>query len=197
MKTVAILFSMFVVTLYLAAVPAEAQRGQGGQSGNSGRGSGGPMMQGGQGGADHRMGGPGMDRPAEMPPRQGKDAESQQPRMGRTERPGGEAAASKKPTLSDHLNRNTRLSSQLQGLLPEGTNLQEASTGFKNLGDFAAAAHVSHNLGIPFGDLKTTLTGGKNLGEAIHELRPSVDHKAEARKAQEQANKTLKESGSE
>jgi hypothetical protein len=37
--------------------------------------------------------------------------------------------------------------------------LNEASKGFKNQGQFIAALHVSQNLGIPFADLKTAMTG--------------------------------------
>jgi len=37
-------------------------------------------------------------------------------------------------------------SQRLLGNNPPGTNLQSAATGFKNLGQFVAAVHVSHNL---------------------------------------------------
>lgn len=38
------------------------------------------------------------------------------------------------------------------------------------------------------------MISGKSLGDAIHELRPDVNHNAEAKKANEQAKKILKES---
>jgi hypothetical protein len=44
-------------------------------------------------------------------------------------------------------------------MLPAGMTLNEASKGFKNQGQFIAALHVSQNLGIPFADLKTAMTG--------------------------------------
>jgi len=44
-------------------------------------------------------------------------------------------------------------------MLPKGMTLNEASKGFKNQGQFIAALHVSQNLGIPFADLKTAMTG--------------------------------------
>ena len=44
-------------------------------------------------------------------------------------------------------------------LLPKNMTLNEASMGFKNQGQFIAALHVSRNLGIPFADLKTAMTG--------------------------------------
>src|SRR5260370_18894240 len=47
-------------------------------------------------------------------------------------------------------NPNSKLSSNLQKLLPKGTTPQQACSGFKNLGQCVAAIHVSHNLGIPF-----------------------------------------------
>jgi hypothetical protein len=60
------------------------------------------------------------------------------------------SGVSGKKTVGDLLTQNTKLSSNLQGLLPAGTNLQDAAKGFDNLGQFVAATHVSHNLGIPF-----------------------------------------------
>ena len=44
-------------------------------------------------------------------------------------------------------------------MLPTGMTLDQASLGFKNQGQFIAALHVSRNLGIPFADLKTAMTG--------------------------------------
>ena len=98
--------------------------------------------------------------------------------------------------VSENLAHNTQLSSKLQGLLPSGTNLQQASAGFKNMGQFVSAVHVSHNLNIPFDQLKTKMTGDHSvsLGKAIRELKPDVDAKAEAKKAEQQADQDLKES---
>jgi hypothetical protein len=55
--------------------------------------------------------------------------------------------------------KNAKLEARLLTLLPAGTNIQDASQGFKNWGQFVAAVHVSNNLGIPFVDLKTAMTG--------------------------------------
>ena len=55
--------------------------------------------------------------------------------------------------------KNPKLEARLLTLLPAGTNIQDASQGFKNWGQFVAAVHVSNNLGIPFADLKTAMTG--------------------------------------
>ena len=59
-----------------------------------------------------------------------------------------------------------------------------------------AALHVSHNLNIPFDQLKGKMTGKPpiSLGKAIHELDPNVDAKAETKKAQHQAKKDIRES---
>src|SRR5215471_2995307 len=62
-------------------------------------------------------------------------------------------------SVSDKLEDNTKLAGKLQSLLPTGTNLQNAAQGFKNLGQFVAAVHVSHNLGIPFDQLKAKMIG--------------------------------------
>jgi hypothetical protein len=62
-------------------------------------------------------------------------------------------------TPTTHSVKNPKLEARLLTLLPAGTNIQDASQGFKNWGQFVAAAHVSSNLGIPFADLKAKMTG--------------------------------------
>jgi hypothetical protein len=103
----------------------------------------------------------------------------------------GQALSRQSP--SDILSRNTKLSSNLEKLLPGGMNAQQACAGFKNLGQCVAAVHVSHNLGISFSDLKNKLTGTgtESLGKAIHDLKPSADAKAETKKAKQQADTDL------
>jgi hypothetical protein len=96
-------------------------------------------------------------------------------------------------SISQKLASNTQLASKLQGLLPLGTDLQAAAQGFKNLGQFVAAVHVSHNLGIPFDQLKAKITGpgAENLGKAIHDLQPAANAKAEVKKAEHEAHSDL------
>jgi hypothetical protein len=96
------------------------------------------------------------------------------------------------------LSRNTKLSSNLDKLLPNGETAQQACSGFKNLGQCVAAIHVSHNLGISFDELKAKMTGANsvNLGKAIQDLSPSVNAKAEAKKANKQAKQDFKDSTS-
>src|SRR5262245_20222033 len=78
--------------------------------------------------------------------------------------------------VPNELSKNTALENRLQALLPAGTNIQQAAMGFKSLGQFVAAVHVSHNLGIPFAQLKTQMTGPppESLGKAIHSLDPNL-----------------------
>ncbi|MGE5109856.1 MAG: hypothetical protein ACM3JB_03290 [Acidobacteriaceae bacterium] len=99
-------------------------------------------------------------------------------------------------TASDLLTQNTKLASNLEKLLPQGMTAQQACDGFKNLGQCVAAIHVSHNLDIPFADLKTKTTGSESvsLGKAIETLKPAANSKAESKKAQKQASQDLNKS---
>jgi len=93
--------------------------------------------------------------------------------------------------------QGTPLGHRLATLLPAGMSLDTASSGFRNQGQFVAALHVSHNLGIPFSQLKTamlgtTTTAPLSLGRAIHKLRPSANASAEAQRAETEASAELK-----
>lgn len=114
--------------------------------------------------------------------------------MGRSANTGSPMGKQSPETVLDH---NTALSSNLEKLLPSGTTAKEACSGFKNLGQCVAAIHVSHNLDIPFADLKGKITGdgSESLGKAIHEFKPDANAKAEAKKGQQQANDDLKPAG--
>ena len=103
---------------------------------------------------------------------------------------------SKESSVSDRLEDNTKLASKLQSLLPAGTNLQQAAQGYKNLGQFVAAVHVSHNLGIPFDQLKAKMIGppAESLGKAIQALKPTANAKEEASKAEKQAKQDMDDS---
>jgi hypothetical protein len=99
-------------------------------------------------------------------------------------------------TPATRLANHPALAARLQPLLPAGTNLQTAARGFKNLGQFIAAVHVSHNLGIPFDQLKAQMTGSKpdSLGQAIENLRPSLSSqtvKSDVKTAEHQAKQDL------
>ncbi len=105
---------------------------------------------------------------------------------------------SQKPSVQDLLNQNTKLTANLQKLLPAGTTPQQACQGFTNLGRCVAAIHVAHNLGITFSDLAGKLTGpgAESLGKAIQDLRPQANAGAEQKKAEQQAKADLKGSAS-
>lgn len=161
-----------------SGTPVRAQRGQGRPPGA------GP----GQQGAPSNPGRPAAPPSGQQSPGSAKSANSQMK--------SGSSTNSAGKTTSELLAQNTKLSSKLGALLPAGTNLQEAASGFKNLGQFVAAVHVSKNLGIPFDQLKTKVTSGESLGSAIHDLSPAVNAKTETRKAQKQANQDLRETRS-
>lgn len=146
--------------------------------------------------------------------------------------PGGEAAGSMggghdagskisgPRTVDEMLTDNKQLASKMSSLLPSGTNLPIAASGFKNLGQFVAAVHVSHNLGISFASLKctelatkdacTTMTGtttvtmtvpskSSSLGQAIHTLRPAwtaSESKTVAKQAQREADGDIRDTAS-
>ena len=105
---------------------------------------------------------------------------------------------SKESSVSDRLEDNKKLASKLQSLLPAGTDLQQAAQGYKNLGQFVAAVHVSHNLGIPFDQLKAKMFGppSESLGKAIQALNPTANAKEEASKAEKQAKQDMDDSTS-
>jgi hypothetical protein len=185
MKKIGLLVMSFTV-LCLFSIPLMAQHGQGGgggMGGGSGMGQGmGQSMGHGSGSQPGSMGSHGQ------PGTEGTQM-GHGPQMGKS----GSTLSPKSPT--NLLTQNTKLSSKLQSLLPAGTNLQDAASGFKNLGQFAAAVHVSHNLGIPFDELKTTmLSSGNNLGKAIQSLSPKITKKqakSDAKTAEHQANQDI------
>lgn len=172
------MLSAAAVFVFLSGVPLLAQHGRGGGMG---------------GGMDMGHG------PASEPGPMGSHG---QPETEGTSTGGRSQMGTSGPSLSrkspsDLLSQNTKLSSNLQSLLPAGTNIQNAASGFRNLGQFVAAVHVSHNLGIPFNQLKTAMqTNGDNLGKAIHTLNPNIskkESKSEAKKAEKQAGQDIRD----
>ena len=101
-----------------------------------------------------------------------------------------------KADIGQKITEHPKLAAKLQTLLPAGTNLDAAASGFKNMGQFVAAVHVSHNLNIPFDQLKGKMVADhKSLGGAIHELIPGMTTNAaniEAQKAVTQAKEETK-----
>jgi hypothetical protein len=105
----------------------------------------------------------------------------------------GNHGSSASLTISQRIEANPQLASRLQALLPAGMTLDQAAAGFKNQGQFIAALHVAHNLGIPFAELQTDMTGPNpdSLGQAIQILKPKADASAEVKKADQEATTDL------
>ena len=99
---------------------------------------------------------------------------------------------------SDVLSHNTAIAGKIKTLTGEAA--QTACSGFKNIGQCVAAAHVAKNLDIPGGfdalKAKVTGSGAVSLGKAIQGFAPNADAKAEAKKANKQASDDLKETNS-
>ena len=179
MKRISLFFTALAVLVCLSGIPLLAQHGRAG---------------GGMGGGMAMGRGPGSE-PGPMGAHGQPGTNGTSTIHGSQTGTNGSTLSKKSPT--DLSSQNTKLSSNLQSLLPAGTNLQDAASGFKNLGQFVAAVHVSHNLGIPFDQLKTTmLSNGENMGKAIHTLNPNIstkDSKSEARNAQKAANREIRD----
>lgn len=87
-------------------------------------------------------------------------------------------------SVRSNVPKNPKLAARLQAMLPAGMSLEQAASGFKNQGQFIAAANVANNKGISFVDLKTSMVdGGLSLGQSIQQLKPSLDGKVEAARA--------------
>jgi hypothetical protein len=128
--------------------------------------------------------------------------------------PDGTSTTPTTPTLvvsnpiADKISRNPKLAAKIEARLPTGMTLAQASTGFKNQGQFIAAANVSRNLGIDFVKLQTAMTGQTvkvdptthvitttptgvaplSLGQSIQQLKPGVNADAAAATAQAQTS---------
>ena len=118
------------------------------------------------------------------------------------------ASSTHRMTMSQQLTKNTALAGKIQTLT--GMPAQNACSGFKNLGQCVATAHVSKNLGLSFACMKADMTGlapaagsncpagtasnakGMSLGKAIQTLSPTSNSKLEAKKANKHAKEDMK-----
>jgi trimeric autotransporter adhesin len=121
-----------------------------------------------------------------------------------TTTPGNDTTTANTPwaptnSVSQKLASKPKLMEKAKAVLPANTDVNLATAGFKNFGQFQAAVNASKNTGIKFADLKAAMTGttlagestGKpsvSLGRAIQQLKPGVDATTEAQVAQTQAN---------
>jgi hypothetical protein len=120
------------------------------------------------------------NRPA-TPPARGGGSPQTPPGHAKAQTPPGQAK------VAVPLVVKPALMSTLQPLLP-GRNITAEAQGFKTLGAFVSAVHVSHNLEIPFDTLKAKIvTDGATLGSAIQTLKPTANVKAEVERAEKQA----------
>ena len=100
--------------------------------------------------------------------------------------------------VSQALQKSPELSTRLQSLLPADTKVSDAAVGFKNMGEFVAAVHVSHNLDIPFDSLKKETLAQGSIGKALQTLKPDMpraDRNKEVKQAQTEAQQDVKAAG--
>ena len=78
--------------------------------------------------------------------------------------------------------------------MPAGMTLKEAASGFRSESQFLSALHASKDLGIPFAQIKSEMTGHDHdsLARAIEELKPTADAAAAAKAAQKEAAADIK-----
>jgi hypothetical protein len=100
-------------------------------------------------------------------------------------------------TVAEQIQARPKLNERLQGMLGT-TSVEDASSGYDNLGRFVSAVQVSNNLDIPLTTLNSSVTGesAMSLGEAIHMQRPDLtpDQANEAaKKAEDEAEQILDE----
>jgi len=97
--------------------------------------------------------------------------------------------------VQQKLQKNTNLAAKVASRLPQGTDLMTAAAGFKNLGQFVAAANVSNNLQISFTELKAKMMTGMSLGQAIQAVRPlTASPTVEAQRAEYDARGMIADS---
>lgn len=107
----------------------------------------------------------------------------------------GMAAGQK--SAPEMLTSNSKLTDRLATVLGvPSSQVPAMASGFKNIGQFVAAAHVSKNLGIPFAQLSSAMQKDGNLGKAIHQLRPGLSS-SEVKNAVRAGNREAKSDISE
>jgi len=128
----------------------------------------------------------------------------------------GKSSTNAPPTssqkISDVLSKNPAIGDKIVALTGDQNGAADACTGFKNIGQCIAAAHVSKNLsGMNFFCLRQAMTttpagsfapkggcsttGTMSLGKAIQKLKPQADSSTETKKANTETQQDLKTSG--
>ncbi|HET7104812.1 MAG TPA: hypothetical protein VFI20_12050 [Terracidiphilus sp.] len=119
--------------------------------------------------------------------------------MGHSNLPSLSTHSSTSVLSNEHLDTSLTAALGKSGVTVPGGSLQTACSGFKNLGECVAAMHVSQNLGIPFADLQSRMTGSGavSLGKAIQQLGgPRVNARSQAKHAKKQTSKDFKAAAS-
>jgi len=141
------------------------------------------------------------------PMKSDKSTETKLAKADKTEKPGKTKTSKSAPTstspptptteltpVQQKLKQNTNLAAKVASRLPQGTDLMTAAAGFKNLGQFVAAANVSDNLQISFTELKAKMMSGMSLGQAIQAVRPlTASPTVEAQRAEYDARGMISE----
>ena len=86
---------------------------------------------------------------------------------------GASSGSAHRMTIDQQLSKNTQLSDKIQKLT--GMPAQQACDGFKNLGQWVAAAHVSKNPGISFACMKSDGTSATERVNLPNRHRHEVD----------------------
>ena len=78
-----------------------------------------------------------------------------------------------------------RLHDRLKPVLNRGAQMSVAAEGFRSGEEFATVAHAARNTNVPFMVLKHRVVDeGRTLEEALRDVKPGIDAKAEAARAQ-------------
>jgi hypothetical protein len=102
--------------------------------------------------------------------------------------------------LASQLSANPTLAARAQALLPAGTSLKTAASGFASERQFLLAEHVAHDLNIPYAQLKAKITGTDpvSLKTAVRALRPDLSSstvKADLKVARQETKTDLQATG--
>ena len=80
---------------------------------------------------------------------------------------------------------------RVQKVLNPGTKIELAAEDFETPEEFVTVAHAARNTSVPFMVLKhRVLNEGQTLAEAIHELKPDLDAKAEVARTRRGAGRS-------
>ena len=78
-----------------------------------------------------------------------------------------------------------RLHARLKPVLNRGARMEVAAEGFRSAEEFATVAHAARNTSVPFMVLKhRILSEGRTLEDALRDVKPEIDAKAEVARAQ-------------